>query len=558
MQQGYALDNSHGHHKLTWRDWIFTTNHKQIGILYIGTAFFFFLVGGVLALLMRVKLAATGTDILGITSEKYNELITLHGTVMIFMWVMPVFSGFINFIVPLMIGAKDMAFPRLNALSYWLLISGSLLMMSGFVLGGLPDAGWTMYAPWSILSPGIGSDTWILGVQVLGFSSIFGGVNFIVTILRMRTTGMTFHRMPLFVWASFVTAALLVLAIPALTVAVFLVMFDRHLGTTFFSGAGGDALLYQNLFWFFGHPEVYILILPAFGIVSEILPVFARKPIFGYKAIAYSSASIGAIGFFVWAHHMFTSGMPASFRIPFMVSTMIVGVPTAVKIFNWTATLWRGKLYFKAPMVWALGFITLFLIGGLSGIFLASVPFDIHVQDTYFVVAHFHYVLFGGAIFGIFAGLYFWLPKMFGKMYSDRMAKAHFWLTFIGFNMTFFPMHQAGVLGMARRYADHGPEFSDINLFMTIGAFVMGLAQLIFIWNMVWMFRKGPVAGDNPWNSKTLEWQLSSPPPAENFETPPVITEGPYEYGLPYGPRVAGAAAGGGEQDHDFDRGISR
>jgi cytochrome c oxidase subunit 1 len=558
MQQGYAADNSHGHHKLTWRDWVFTTNHKQIGILYIGTAFFFFLVGGVFALLMRVKLAATGTDILGITSEKYNELITLHGTVMIFMWVMPIFSGFINFVVPLMIGAKDMAFPRLNALSYWLLISGSLLMMSGFVLGGLPDAGWTMYAPWSILSPGIGSDTWILGVQVLGFSSIFGGVNFIVTILRMRTTGMTIHRMPLFVWASLVTAALLVLAIPALTVAVFLVMFDRHLGTTFFSGAGGDALLYQNLFWFFGHPEVYILILPAFGIVSEILPVFARKPIFGYKAIAYSSASIGAIGFFVWAHHMFTSGMPASLRIPFMVSTMIVGVPTAVKIFNWTATLWRGKLYFKAPMVWALGFISLFLIGGLSGIFLASVPFDIHVQDTYFVVAHFHYVLFGGAIFGIFAGLYFWLPKMFGKMYSDRMAKAHFWLTFIGFNMTFFPMHQTGILGMARRYADHGPEFSDINLFMTIGAFVMGLAQLIFIWNMVWMFRKGPVAGDNPWNSKTLEWQLSSPPPAENFETPPVITEGPYEYGLPYGPRVAGAAAGGGERDHDFDGGASR
>lgn len=552
--------HSHGQHKLTWRDWVFTTNHKQIGILYISTAFFFFLLAGIQALIIRVELATPNLDFLVPHGgfDTYNGLITMHGTMMIFLWVMPAFAGFINYVVPMMIGAKDMAFPRLNALSYWLLVAGGLMMLSGFFFGSLPDAGWTSYFPLSALSgldvndgsiQRIGMDTWILGVQILGFSSIFGSVNFIVTMLRMRTPGMTFHMMPLFCWAAFVTSVLLVLAVPALSVAVFMIMFERHFDITFFNQvAGGDLLLYQHLFWFFGHPEVYILILPAFGIISEVLPVFARKPIFGYKAIAYSSASIGAIGFLVWAHHMFTSGMAPYLRIPFMVSTMIVGVPTAVKIFNWVGTLWRGKIYFKTPMVWALGFIALFLMGGLSGVFLASTPFDLHVHDTYFVVAHFHYVLFGGSILGIFAGLYFWLPKMFGKMYSQKLGLIHFWLTFIGFNLTFFPMHQLGIMGMPRRYATYDAMFTDINVIATVGAFIMGLAQLYFIWNVIWMFRHGEAAPANPWNSKTLEWRLSSPPPAENFETPPEVHEGPYEYGLPYKPAGAGGVAH--EQDH--------
>jgi len=556
-------EHAHHEHKMTWRDWVFTTNHKQIGILYLGTAFLFFLIGGVMALLIRMELASSGLQFMD--GNQYNGLVTMHGTIMIFLWVMPAFSGFINFVVPMMIGARDMAFPRMNALSYWLLVSGGLLMISGFFFGAFPAAGWTAYAPLSIFgNPGpgdtLGMDTWILGVQVLGFSSIFGAVNFIVTILRMRTEGMDFFKMPLFVWASFVTAILLVLAIPALTVAVFMIMFERFFEIGFFTGPGGDVLLYQHLFWFFGHPEVYILILPAFGIISEILPVFARKPIFGYKAIAFSTASIGAIGFFVWAHHMFTSGMAPHLRIPFMVATMIVGVPTAVKIFNWTSTLWRGKIYFKTPMVWALGFIVLFLIGGLSGIFLASVPFDIHVHDTYFVVAHFHYVLFGGAIFGIFAGLYFWLPKMFGKMYNETLGKLHFWFTFIGFNLTFFPMHQLGIMGMPRRYANFAESYNGVDVFpgafqewnyiATIGAFIMGFAVIFFVWNIAWMFRHGQSAGKNPWNSKTLEWQLDSPPPPDNFEEPPVVTEGPYEYGTPYKPHKPTSALAAGDLDH--------
>jgi cytochrome c oxidase subunit I len=510
--------------------WLVTVDHKRIGILYICTAIGFFFIGGVLALLMRAQLATPEEKFL--TGDRYNEVMTMHGTTMVFLVVVPILAGFGNYLVPLMIGARDMAFPRLNALSYWLyLFGGIVLMLSWFASEGSARAGWTAYPPLSetFFSPGHGQDYWILSLHILSISSLIGAINFIVTIQNMRTRGMTWMRMPLFVWTIEVYAILLLVALPALSAGLTMLLLDRHGYTHFFlPSEGGNAVLYQHVFWFFGHPEVYIMILPAMGMVSEILPVFARKPIFGYTAIVLSTLFIGFYSLLVWAHHMFTVGMPTALDGFFMVSSMIIAVPTGIKIFNWVATLWRGNLHFDPPMLFALGFIALFTIGGLSGIFLAAFPFDWQAHDTYYVVAHFHYVLFGGSIFAIFGGVYYWWPKMFGRLLDDRLGKWHFWLTFIGFNLTFFPQHMLGLLGMPRRIwtYHHAGQWEVYNLISTIGSGVMAVGVLVFIVNVVrtQVFHLGRRAGNDPWLADTLEWYTTSPPPAYNFDKVPYVT----------------------------------
>jgi cytochrome c oxidase subunit I len=510
--------------------WLVTVDHKRIGILYICTAIGFFFIGGVLALLMRAQLATPEEKFL--TGDRYNEVMTMHGTTMVFLVVVPILAGFGNYLVPLMIGARDMAFPRLNALSYWLyLFGGIVLMLSWFASEGSARAGWTAYPPLSetFFSPGHGQDYWILSLHILSISSLIGAINFIVTIQNMRTRGMTWMRMPLFVWTIEVYSILLLVALPALSAGLTMLLLDRHGYTHFFlPSEGGNAVLYQHVFWFFGHPEVYIMILPAMGMVSEILPVFARKPIFGYTAIVLSTLFIGFYSLLVWAHHMFTVGMPTALDGFFMVSSMIIAVPTGIKIFNWVATLWRGNLHFDPPMLFALGFIALFTIGGLSGIFLAAFPFDWQAHDTYYVVAHFHYVLFGGSIFAIFGGVYYWWPKMFGRLLDDRLGKWHFWLTFIGFNLTFFPQHMLGLLGMPRRIwtYHHAGQWEVYNLISTIGSGVMAVGVLVFIVNVVrtQVFHLGRRAGNDPWLADTLEWYTTSPPPAYNFDKVPYVT----------------------------------
>jgi cytochrome c oxidase subunit I len=433
--------------------WLTTTDHKRIGILYIGTSLVFFVLAGVLALLMRLQLAAPNQHV--VTQDKYNELFTVHGTAMVFLVVVPILAGFGNFLVPLMIGARDMAFPRLNAMSYWFFVAGGVVLFGSFFANdGASSAGWTGYPPLSgaAASPGNGVDLWILSLHLLTLSSLAGAINFVVTVVNMRTNGMTFMRMPLFVWAIFTYAVLLVLILPVLSGGLTLLLLDRQVGTHFFDvSAGGDALLWQNVFWFFGHPEVYVMILPAFGMVSEIVPVFSRKPIFGYAAIAFSTLGIAFAGMLVWAHHMFAVGYGTGLNSYFMLASMAVAIPTGIKILNWLATLWRGNISFETPMLFALGLIGLFVIGGLTGIFLAAYPVDWQVTDTYFVVGHLHYVLFGGAIFGIFAGLYYWWPKMFGRKLDERLGKWHFWLQFAGFNLAFLPQHFLGLAGMPRR-----------------------------------------------------------------------------------------------------------
>jgi cytochrome c oxidase subunit I len=510
-----------------YASWFVTVDHKRIGILYIATAGFFFLAAGVMALLMRTQLAQADLEI--VTREGYNQLFTVHGTMMIFLVVVPVLAGFGNYLVPLMIGARDMAFPRLNAMSYWLYLFGGLvLLFSFFASDGAPRAGWTSYPPFSTYTTGVGQDLWILSLHILTLSSLAGAINFIVTIHNLRTRGMSWTRLPLFVWSIEVYAGLLILVLPTLSAGLTLLLFDRQLGTNFFIPAGdadGSPVLYQHVFWFFGHPEVYIMILPVMGIISEVLPVFARKPIFGYKAIAFSTVAIGFYSMLVWAHHMFTVGMPDFLNGFFMVSSMIIAVPTGVKIFNWLATLWRGNLHFDTAMLFALGFLSVFTIGGLSGIFLAAFPIDWQVHDTYFVVAHLHYVLFGGSILGIFAGLYYWWPKMFGRMLGERLGKLSFWTTFVGFNLTFFPQHLLGLLGMVRRvytYRDD-PLWEAYNLASTIGSYVMGLGILLFLVNVV-RSRKGKRAGNDPWLADTLEWYTTSPPPEHNFDKVPYVT----------------------------------
>ena len=518
------------HGASSWRDYFtFNTDHKVIGVQYLVLSFVFFGFGGILAELIRTQLAAPNNTF--VTGSQYNQLFTIHGTVMIFLWIIPAFTGLANYVVPLMIGANDMAFPRLNALAFWLLIPGSVLLLVSFAVGGA-ESGWTAYAPLSLQTP-VGQTIWAIALQFIGFSSIFGGLNFLVTIVNMRCPGMTAWRMPLFVWSIVATSIIQILGTPVLSAALYMLTMNRILGANFFGGAGAsDPLMWQNLFWFYSHPAVYIMILPGFGIISEVLPVFARKPIFGYKLIAISSLAIAIVGFLVWAHHMFTSGMNPLLRIPFMVTTMIVAVPTGVKIFGWLGTIWGGKLRFTTSNVFALAFIALFLIGGLSGIFLASVPIDIHVQDTYFVVAHLHYVLFGGSVMAIYAGLYYWFPKITGKMLDERLGQLHFWLTFIGFNITFLPQHVLGLDGMPRRvYTYAQPEFQPLNLISTIGAVMLAVSTLPFIINVVTSLMKGKLAGPNPWRALGLEWTLSSPPPTHNFPAPPVVTRDSYGYG---------------------------
>ncbi len=505
--------------------WLVTTDHKRIGILYLATSGFFFLAGGVMALLIRTQLAEANNDF--IERDGYNQLFTMHGTTMIFLVVVPILAGFGNYLVPLMIGARDMAFPRLNALSYWLfLFGGIVLLLSFFANGGAARGGWTSYPPNSVYSEGNGQDLWILSLHILTVASLAGAINFIVTIHNLRARGMSWTRLPLFVWTVEVYAALLVVVLPTLSAGLTLLLLDRQFDTGFFIPTeGGSPVLYQHAFWFFGHPEVYIMILPVMGIISEILPVFARKPIFGYKAVAFSTIAIGFFSMLVWAHHMFTVGMPGFLNGFFMVASMVIAVPTGVKIFNWLATLWRGNLHFDTAMLYALGFLSVFTIGGLSGIFTAAFPVDWQVHDTYYVVAHLHYVLFGGSILGILGGLYYWWPKFFGRLLDERLGKIQFWLTFIGFNVTFFPQHMLGLLGMPRRiytYEDTG-LLQEYNLISTIGSYIMGLGILLFVWN-AWKSRKGRRAGNDPWLGDTLEWYTTSPPPAHNFDTVPYVT----------------------------------
>jgi cytochrome c oxidase subunit I len=529
------LEVSNPHHidspqQRKWQDYFtFNTDHKVIGIQYLVTSFVFYFVGGFFAELMRTELATPASDF--ISPEFYNQALTLHGTIMIFLWIVPAGAGFANYLIPLMVGAEDMAFPRLNAIAFWLTPPGGVLLLSSLLVGA-PQAGWTSYPPLSLLSGKWGQELWIMSLLIVGTSSILGAINFITTMLKMRAPGMDIHKMPLFCWSMLAASALILLSTPALAAALILLSFDLIAGTSFFNPTGGgDPIVYQHLFWFYSHPAVYIMILPFFGAISDVIPVHARKPIFGYRAIAYSSLAISFLGLIVWAHHMYTSGTPGWLRLFFMATTMLIAVPTGIKIFSWCATMWGGKISLNPAMLFAIGFVSSFVIGGITGVMLASVPLDIHVHDTYFVVGHFHYVLFGGSVLGLFAGFYHWFPKMTGKMFNETLGRMHFILTFIGLNLTFMPMHELGLLGMNRRIALYDPQFQPLNQLSTWGAYLLAISSLPLVIGVFWSIFKGEIAGDNPWNSLTLEWQTSSPPPILNFDTTPVVVKGPYEYG---------------------------
>ncbi len=521
--------------------WVTTVDHKRIGIMYLFTTFFFFAAGGLMALVIRLQLEHANNQV--VSAQAYDQLFTMHGTTMIFLFVVPVMAGFGNYLVPLQIGARDMAFPKLNAASYWLLLAGGIVMYSSFVWGGGPaDAGWTGYPPLSVLSPGHGLDLWIVGLHILGISSLLGAVNFICTIHNMRAPGMRLTRMPLFTWTIDVYSVMIVVAGPVLAGALTMLLMDRNYGTSFYQAATHGPILYQHLFWFYSHPVVYVMALPGFGMISEIIPVFSGKPLFGYKALVYSVVAIAFLGFLVWGHHMFAVGFSTPLQIWFMLASFAIGVPTGVKIFNWIGTLWMGRIRFEPPMLYAVAFIGLFLIGGLSGIFLAAFTIDLNVTDSYFVVAHFHYVLGTVPVFAVLGGVHYWFPKMSGRMLDRALAVRAFWIIFVGFNMTFFPMHDLGLSGMPRRVATYTNHTWDTpNLVATTGAFILATGVLMVLWNCIHSLRVGRLAPADPWGGNSLEWYTSSPPPPHNFDDlPPIRSERPL-YDLR---REAAAAAG--------------
>lgn len=506
-----------------------SVDHKIIGTQYMVTALFFFLIGGALALLVRWELLTPALDASG-TGSNYNSLFTMHATVMIFLWIIPFWAGLGNYIVPLQLGAKDMAFPWLNAFAFWLIIPAGVLMMAGYFVGPA-EAGWTAYPPLSVLFSGDGQTLWIISLHILGISSILGAINFIVTIKNMRPDAMGWFQMPLFAWAQLATSLIQILGIPFLAGGLTLLLLDRVAGTAFFDPSrGGDVLVWQNIFWFYSHPAVYVMVLPGMGVLSEVISIHSRKPVFGYKMIAFSSMGIALVGFTVWAHHMFTSLSP-ELRIPFMVTSFIIAIPTGIKIFSWIGTMWGGKIRFNSAMLFSVGFLSQFVIGGITGMMLGAIPVDIHLHDTYFVVSHFHFVLFGGSVFAIYSSIYHWFPKVTGRMLDERLGKIHFWITYLAFFFTFFPQHLVGMQGMPRRVAEYAPEFQSMNVLISISAFILGISTFIILYNMVWSIYKGKVAGPNPWRALTLEWQTSSPPPSYNFKGEVVPFEDPYGYG---------------------------
>ncbi len=519
----HSHDHSHDHHPSGLMRWVTTTNHKDIGSMYLWFSFAMFIVGGIMALVIRAELFQPGLQV--VDPDRFNQMTTLHGLIMVFGAIMPAFVGFANWMIPLMIGASDMAFARMNNWSFWLLPPAAILLTTSLLVpGGAAASGWTLYPPLTV-QMGIGMDMAIFAVHILGISSIMGSINIVTTILNMRAPGMTLMKMPLFCWTWLITAYLVIAVMPVLAGAVTMILTDRHFGTSFFNAAGGgDPVLYQHIFWFFGHPEVYIIAIPAFGVVSQVIPAFSRKPLFGYASMVYATSSIAILSFIVWAHHMYTVGMPVAGQLYFMFATMLIAIPTGVKVFNWVATMWRGSLSFETPMLFSIGFLFLFTLGGFSGLVLSMTAVDVQLHDSYYVVAHFHYVMVAGALFSAYAGAYYWLPKWTGHMYDEKLGKLHFWLSLIFFNMTFFVQHFLGLAGMPRRIPDYSLQFAEFNMISSIGAFGFGLSQLVFLVVVLKCLKGGEKASAKPWDgAEGLEWTVPSPAPHHTFETPPVF-----------------------------------